>query len=272
MRFNLATMAKRAGKLRRSRALPVITPTQGFEQRLAAIYMRVVRRWQELCRGELLQACEQELAFRAAMDRLTRDSTADVEAAIGQAGDELTRLILELLPELQEWVVGVERWHRGRWIAGALTASGVDLTTMLGPEDVREALQDVLARNVALIRNVSDEARGRISDVIYRGLRERRSAREVARDLRAALEMSRTRSILIASDQLNKLSASLDAERQRQAGLTEWIWRHSGKRHPREDHLARNMKHYTDETAPNDLPGQLPYCGCRRQAYLNLDD
>lgn len=271
MRFSLATIARRAGKLRRSRALPVITPTQAFEQRLAAIYMRVVRRWQEHCRGRLMQAYEQELAFRAGMDRLTRDSAADVEAAIGAASDELTRLILDLLPELQEWVIATEKWHRGRWIAGTLTASGVDLTTMLGPEDVREALEDVLARNVALIRNVSDEARGRISDVILRGLRERRPARAVAKELRAALELSRGRSLRIASDQLSKLSASLDEERQRQAGLTEWIWRHSGKRHPRAEHLARNMKHYTDETAPEDKPGQLPYCGCRRQAYLNLD-
>lgn len=151
------------------------------------------------------------------------------------------------------------------------SAASVDLTTMLGPVDAKETLDTVLARNVALIRDVSEEARGRIADIVLRGLQARTPAREVAKELNEAIGKSQARSVRIASDQLNKLTSALDAERQRQAGIEEWIWRHSGKRHPREDHLARNGKHYTDETAPEDEPGELPFCGCRRQAWLNLD-
>lgn len=83
--------------------------------------------------------------------------------------------------------------------------------------------------------------------------------------------MGRARSVRIASDQLSKITSSLAEERRREAGIDTWRWRHSGKRHPRADHVARNGKEYTDETAPKDRPGQLPYCGCRGQAVITLD-
>lgn len=43
------------------------------------------------------------------------------------------------------------------------------------------------------------------------------------------------------------------------------------KLHPRLDHQARNGKEYTDATAPQDLPGRLPFCGCGSQAVVKFD-
>ena len=81
----------------------------------------------------------------------------------------------------------------------------------------------------------------------------------------------RARSQRIASDQLTKLNSSLASERRRQAGLDEWEWKSSHKLHFRPEHAARDGKVYSDATAPNDLPGQLPFCGCRELAVLNFD-
>jgi SPP1 gp7 family putative phage head morphogenesis protein len=110
-----------------------------------------------------------------------------------------------------------------------------------------------------------------MSAIIYDGLRNNKPAREVAKELRAAVELGKARSIRIASDQLAKVTSALADERRREAGIDSWIWLHSGKRHPRIEHVARNGKEYNDKKPPPEMPGQLPFCGCRSQAVVNFD-
>ena len=88
-----------------------------------------------------------------------------------------------------------EAWHRARWRGAVLTATSVDLQTMIGPADVRETVEAVIQRNVGLVRSVSDETRRRIGDAVFRGLQKRTPAREVARELREAVAMSRRRAL-----------------------------------------------------------------------------
>jgi SPP1 gp7 family putative phage head morphogenesis protein len=152
-----------------------------------------------------------------------------------------------------------------------LTATGVQLDTVMTQGDVAEPIQAFVQRNVALVRSVSDEARGRISDIVFRGFQSRTPIAEVARDLREAADLGRARAIRIAADQSQKLSAALDTERMIQAGIEKWEWLHSGKLHYRPEHLARNHKVYSWDDPPPDTPGELPFCGCRKMGVLDLD-
>jgi uncharacterized protein with gpF-like domain len=176
---------------------------------------------------------------------------------------------------LERWALRVEAWQRGRWRGAVLSATSVDLDTMLGPADMRVPLGTAIERNVGLVGSVSEQARTRISQAVFDGLTKRLPAREVAASVREAVAMSRRRSLGIASDQLTKLSESLNEERRRDAGLDEWEWVHSGKAHPRAEHKARNGVRYSDDPAkgrpaPEDRPGQLPFCGCTSRAVLDL--
>lgn len=93
--------------------------------------------------------------------------------------------------------------------------------------------------------------------------------------------MSRRRSINIASDQLSKLTSALDGERMAQAGIEQFLYRHSGKAHPRSWHRARNGKTFElasgmqvgggETIQPDDMPGVPPFCGCRKQAVVTFD-
>jgi len=81
------------------------------------------------------------------------------------------------------------------------------------------------------------------------------------------------------------LSSALNEERRRQAGISEWQWIHSSKRHPREEHVARDRKLYTDDPskigreyegkvimkAPPTRPGEEINCGCTSKAVLILE-
>ena len=274
--FDLADMAMRRGVRRKSVELRDIAPPAMFASDLyRGCYLPVVSLWD----GSLNRIVAE---YESALSGLMRDTAEDLRFAIDETARGFDRLLLLLTPELRRWALRVERWHRGKWRGAVLTATGVDLDTIIGPEGVRDTLDSVIARNVALIRDVSAQAQARISDAVFRGLTERRPAREVARQLREAVAMSRRRSINIASDQLSKVTSALADERRREAGIDVWKWRHSGKRHPRIEHLDRDGNLYGDTAAtrtlevdgkpvrkpPDDRPGQLPFCGCRAQGVV----
>lgn len=265
MAFDLAAMARASGARRRQIVIRDIQPPATLAAALyRECYAPIIDAWRE-------RLPQIEATYARTLAEMVTDAPADVEADLSAAHSAIQAILLGLAPRVRAWAMRTERWYRGRWRGAVLAASRVDLATMLGPEAARRSLEQTVAWNTSLIRDVSDQIRQRIGGIVFSGLRERRPAREVAREIREAVGMGRDRSIRIASDQLNKLTSDLADERRREAGIRKWRWRHSGKKHPRQTHKARDGRTYTDKTAPPDRPGQLPYCGCRAQAVLELD-
>lgn len=288
MRFDLATLARRQRNIRRSRIVlrEIAAPATFASNLYARCYRPVVALWQRRA-DRIIAAYEAALPMvtdaatgTGEADRLcspygpvhlTTDSPADIQREIDEGQSEFQRLFMELEPELRDWLIRVESWQRGRWRGAVLSATGVDLQTLIGPQDMRDTIEAYLRWNTALIRDVSDQVRKRVADRVFAGLTQRKPARDVAREIREAVGMARDRSQRIAADQLSKISNSLADERRREAGIDTWVWMHSRKRHPRADHQARDGREYTDATAPQDTPGQLPYCGCRSRAVVRFD-
>lgn len=280
MKVDLAAMTRRAKNPRRT-VIPIrpikAQATQATNLWQSA-YRPVVQTW-EAALPAILAEYERTLA------EMTTDSPADVEARIGQAEAAAQSVMLQVSIALDRWAATVERWHRRRWVANVLSATSVDLSTMIGAGDMRMTIEAAIARNTGLIKSVSDETRRRVGDAVFRGLQNRTPSRDVARQLREAVGIERRRALRIAADQNSKLAGALNEERRRQAGISAWAWVHSGKLNPREDHLARDGKLYSDDKAdhgreyqgktvrkpPDDLPSQLPFCGCTSRAVLILE-
>lgn len=272
-KIDLKWQVKTTGYRKTNVELPQIEPTKAQREELARIYLTVVRVWRAGVRERILPAYKTALVEQIAADKLMRDRVGSVETEIEVVEGEAVRSVLSFRGLFRLWATRLQLWHMRRFISTLVYATKVDLTTQMHSGDVTETLDDMLARNVALVRNVSDQARGRIADIVYRGLQNRTPARDVAKQLSEALNMSRDRSLRIAIDQTQKLSSALDKERQLQVGMTEFEWRHSGKRHYRPEHLARNGKVYSwnSEVAKNDPPGFAPLCGCKAKGILRLD-
>lgn len=278
MAFNLPAMARQKGVRRQSVTLRPITPTQAQADALAAIYAPAWQVWRDHKPDILASYTPTPLADG---DTLVRDTASETAAAIerGQA-DFLTRLALDITPKLRAWILRAESLHRERWIAAVNAGLGIDLSFLLTAFEVQETLETFLARNVALVKDISAQAQARISDAVFRGYQERRPYRDVAKEIDEAVGLGRKRAVRVAADQSSKLSAALDTERQVEAGLVKFKWRHSGKLHPRSWHKARNGKIYFiktgkrvdgGETIPaDDRAGRPPWCGCREQAYIDL--
>lgn len=278
---SLRTLAREQGVGHKTGTLPEIVYPKGIEKDLARIYLAVVRAWQREIRSTILPA----YALAIAREKLRRsaayadampifDDVAGADEAMRRSESTLTRVVAALEASLRTWTVFAEEYHRKEFREGVLNATTVDLNTMLGPWSARETLESVVARNMGLIRNVSDQTRDRITDIFFRNYQLRTPLRQVAKEISEATGLARDRSLRIASDQTVKLAAALDEERQRQVGIDEWIWRHSGKVHFRPEHKARDGKHYKWSTARSvlkgDLPGVLPFCGCKAQAYFKI--
>jgi hypothetical protein len=286
MPFDLPRLVRASGK-RRNTVLRPIVPTQAAATDLAAIYAPAWRIWAENIERILAGYDPQPLPTS---DALTVDTADQVQAAISAVANEfLTILTARIAPGLRQWAVRAERVHRSRWSAAIKAGVGIDLDMMLTAQPVAETLETWLARNVALVTNVSDQAQGRIADAVFRGYERRAPVREVARDIREATGLGRDRALRVAADQNSKISSQLDDERMAEAGLDLWKYRHSGKLHPRSTHKARDGRIYTlrgsrqvnadgtpmsggDIIDPTDEPGRPPWCGCRKQAYIALMD
>lgn len=267
MKLNLADLVRRARKTRRKQFVaPPITPTKAQEQALLAIYLRVVREWGRQVPAVVMPVYERSLS------ELVHDSPEDVNGSVESVEGALTRLVLTLDAALEDWTVRVEAWHRGRF-GQLFTPVGVKLDTLLGQGDVAATLRSVLAENVALIRSLNDQLRAGISGEVFRGLTNRSTAAEVARDIRKITGIARRRAELIAADQLQKLTGRLDQERQEQVGLAKFQWAHSRKKHPRPEHVARDgmIFAWTSVVARTDPPGRAIRCGCRARAVLDLE-
>jgi SPP1 gp7 family putative phage head morphogenesis protein len=265
--LDLPRLARQQGR-RRNVTLRPIAPTQAMATELAAILAPAWRIWAGSVERIL---AGYDPAPLPTGDTLTVDSPDVIQSILNAIGaDFMTRLVTEITPGLRQWTVRAERWHREKWIAAVKAGAGVDLATVLTAQPVVETLQAFLNRNVELVTNVSDQARQRIADAVYRGYQARTPAREVAKEIREAVGLARARATRIAADQNSKLSAALDMERQAEAGIAKYKWRHSGKLHPRPEHQARDGKIFALGEPASDTPGQAPFCGCRAQAYLDI--
>jgi SPP1 gp7 family putative phage head morphogenesis protein len=292
MQFSLATMAARKRKSRRPITFAPILTTKAQADSLASIYLMMIEAWGRA--HEILGD-----AYRREMARLTdansvpgnitrniQDSAEDLGATNDAIAQAINRLILELTPQLRRWAVRTEEWHRGKWVRAVLAGAQVDLDLIIGAADVRETVDAWLVRQTSLIRDVNEQARGKVADAVLRGYQQRLPVSEVMKDVREATGFARARARRIAADQTSKLSAALDNERQRQAGINVVKYHHSGKRHPREEHKARDGQLYeldtwrevrfvggkkvygADTIEADDRPGIPPFCACTTSAVL----
>ena len=261
--LDLRALARERGVRRKSVTLPAITTTRAQSDALARRMVAVVDIWAASARTYLLPEYARTL---------TRDSIPDLEVQIAATDQAAVRATLDFGSWFRGWATDLSEWHLRKLVASVLSQLNINLAPFASAINDPAVIEAALARNVALVRSVSDETRGKIADAIFRGQQAGTSTREVAKEISEVLGKSRRRAINIASDQTVKLAASLDRERQRAMGFDSFEWAHSRKAHPRQYHVERNGIVYSWESdvAKTDPPGAAPFCGCVARPYLDL--
>jgi hypothetical protein len=82
-----------------------------------------------------------------------------------------------------------------------------------------------MEENFRLIKNISEDYANRISETIYRGVRQRLTVDEIVREVRkVGGNISEARARLIAVDQIGKLNGQLTKMRNTEAGANIYLW------------------------------------------------
>jgi hypothetical protein len=188
MRYNLKAMWRRAAKPRRREVVfrNIVPPAMLATDLYTAAYAPVVAAWENAVPDIMA-------AYRRALSAQTTDSPADATSTINAVDADIARLAVTLRLRTQNWAVKVEKWQRSKWVGAVKTATTVDVSDMIGAGDVRATLGTAIEGNVALISSVSDQARGRISESVFRGLRNRSNPDDVAKEIYEATGMARRR-------------------------------------------------------------------------------
>ena len=152
-------------------------------------------------------------------------------------------------------------------LRAALKKSGFAVKFQMTPE-MEDVLQSTVQQQVALIKSIPQQYLSDVEGLVMRSVQAGRDIGGLADELQKRYGVTRYRAALIARNQNNVATQMMNRARQKELGITEAIWVHSGAgRHPRKSHVAFSGKKYDiDKGALIDgefiFPGQLINCRC----------
>lgn len=117
--------------------------------------------------------------------------------------------------------------------------------------------------NVGLIKNIGDKLASDIETTTMSAIQDGKLHGDLATELEARFGMAEDRAALIARDQIGKAYGQINAARQREIGVTSFIWRTVEDERVRQEHEDRDGETYTYDDPPDgELPGEPINCRC----------
>lgn len=189
---------------------------------------------------------------------------------------ELARIAVGLTSIAQNTVNRILRLesvrHTETFKATVKRALGIDLRELVKQEDLGEFLRLANARNVSLIKSLSDDTVKRVEQAVLDNLIAGNSRETLRKTLVEQFGIADSRARLISTDQMSKLNADMNRFRHEQAGITEYVWTSSRDERTRPLHRALDGKKYRygqPTGAEGGLPpGQPVRCRCVARAVV----
>lgn len=169
---------------------------------------------------------------------------------------------------LAQWFAGQTDLHTSNALRKSMMES-IGMTVKFKPSRaVLDVLDSIVAENVGLIRSIPEQYFTDIQGEVMRSVQTGRDLESLTQGLQERFGVTQSRAELIARDQSNKATESINRTRQQDLGITQAVWVHSGGgKHPRESHVHADGKVY--DLAKGCLvdgeyifPGQLINCRC----------
>ena len=117
--------------------------------------------------------------------------------------------------------------------------------------------------NAALIKDIGVQSLSRVAGHAIRAVNEGQRHENLAKILQEERGYSERRAKLIARDQVGKIYSQLNAERQKDMGITEFIWRTVHDDRVRKEHRELDGQKFKYSKLPSEgLPGTPIQCRC----------
>src|SRR5690606_33347454 len=143
---------------------------------------------------------------------------------------------LRAIEDLARATAGRTAIHQGSQLAKQVRAAlGVDV--LATDRKLPALMEGFVAENVALIKAIPDEVATRIEKIVTRGASSGLLWKDIATEVEGAFGFGRERAQLIARDQVGKFYGQVNGARQRELGVTRYIWRGVLDRRERPHHV-----------------------------------
>ena len=270
----LARMLKAAGRPVRRGGRPA---RQAEPKLIAKEYWQAIR---HVAVAPILRAADRakELAVRGL--RLLRerrgqtdaiDDEATVRELIRRAG---ARAAAELQPKALADVARKFGQRTGDFQKAELSkqvrqALGVPIEAVEKP--IRDPVPEFVKENVELIKTVPDRYFDRLEREVADAFVAGTHPRVLAERLMDIDGMAERDAMRIARDQIGKLNAQFNEERQKSLGAESYIWRTMRDNRVRDEHTEREGQEFRWDDPPEDgHPGEPIQCRCYAEPVFNF--
>jgi SPP1 gp7 family putative phage head morphogenesis protein len=156
----------------------------------------------------------------------------------------------------------VADFHQGQLERQLRAATGVEVPVRT--PHLAESLDAFTAENVALLSSLADEVVAQVEKMTMRGLAQGEAAADIISAIDARLDGAEKRGALIARDQTHSLFSQLNEVRQKDVGITHFIWRTANDERTCDICAPLDGKRFAWDEPPSDgAPGEVHFRGCR---------
>ncbi|WP_342441248.1 minor capsid protein [Lysinibacillus sp. FSL K6-0075] len=168
------------------------------------------------------------------------------------------------LSAAKKFVNNVNRFNRHN-IANQLAVRGIDLAQR--EPWLETFLVNKIKDNVTYIKNIEDDYRNEVENVVRKGVQEGQSIKQIRESIQERVEVAEGRAEFIAVDQAGSILGQMTAERHQNIGIERFEWYDSADERVRDTHkrLSGNVFSYDDPPDVNGrkvLPGEDYRCRC----------
>jgi SPP1 gp7 family putative phage head morphogenesis protein len=215
---------------------------RSLENRYAAQLRRVAKQI-----GMLIEGWSGEVqdlpVLRSQLQRYADVLTPWAKATVGRIGAEL------VIKERQGWAAHARLMGRQMRYELENAPTGV-------------ALQTFMNRQVELIRSLPIEAGDRVHGLVLESMIEGTRARELAKEVMATEQVTRSRANLIARTEISTASTNLTRARAQSIGSEQAIWRTSRDSMVRKSHREMEGRVFRWDEPPHLSDGTVCLPGC----------
>ncbi len=135
---------------------------------------------------------------------------------------------------------------------------------------LKEKISAFVTGNVALIKDISDKGIADVQSLLMARVEAGDSNATIAKAIAERLDTTRRRAQFIARDQVARLNGKLTELRQKEAGVSQYIWRAITDGATRASHLRNNAKTFRwDDPPETGHPGEDFQCRCTAEPVLD---
>lgn len=208
----------------------------------------------------------------AARDRTRHDAgegaraLALIERAREALGAALRQRDVEALAA--EFARRTSSFQRGQLLRQVRAALGVDIPLI--DRRLPALIEGFVGENVALIQDLPVKTLGEIQRAVTRAISSATPHQQLAEEIEDRLGIATERAKLIARDQIGKIYGQVNAARQRDLGVDQFIWRTVRDERVRDEHSDREGQIFSYSDPPEDgLPGEAVNCRCFADPVLD---